>query len=176
MCELTSGEDYTCDAAGGVDKVYIFPVRDDAGVSTIATYDTTGGNVTDLTLVSGKYAFAFNIEAETASFTDSSVGEKVAGSNAYTHTSTVVLHGNTADTIVNVENLDAGRHAVIHQLADGTYELLHMTNGGKSQSERASGTVYEDMNGTTLTITSKEKKKARKISEAMVQSLIAPAS
>jgi len=107
MCELTAGENYTCDAAGGVDKVYIFPVRDDAGESTIASYATTGGNVTDLVLVDGKKAFTFNIEAETASFTDDSVGEKVAGSNAYTHTSTVVLHGNTAETIVNVENLDS---------------------------------------------------------------------
>jgi len=176
MCELTAGENYTCDAAGGVDRVYIFPVRDDDGVSTIADYQTSGGNVSILTLVDGKKAFTFNIEAETASFTDDSVGEKVAGSNAYTHTSTVVLHGNTAETIVNVENLDAGRHAVIHQMADGSYELLHMTNGGKSQSSRASGTVYEDMNGTTLTITSKEKKKARKISEEIVQSLLIPNS
>ena len=176
MCELTSGENLTCDAAGGVDKVYIFPVIDSNGESTIATYDTLGGNVTDLTLVNGKKAFVFNIEAETASFTDDSVGEKVAGSNAYTHTSTIVLHGNSADTIVNVENLDAGRHAVIHQMADGTYELLHMTNGGKSQSSRASGTVYEDMNGTTLTITSKEKKKARKVSQLIVDSLLIPNS
>ena len=51
-----------------------------------------------------------------------------------------------------------------------------MTNGGKSQSSRASGTVYEDMNGTTLTITSKEKNKAYKISQALVDALLIPNS
>ena len=176
MCELLAGHNDACDAPGGVEKVEIFAVKDDQGNSNIASFTTANGAVTALTLVNGKKSHAFNVEVETANFTVDSVGEKTAGANAYTHTSTVVLHGNTAQDIVNVDNLDNGRHAVIHHLADGTYELLHMENGGKAQSSRASGTVYEDMNGTTLTITSKEKAPAYKIDESIVIALRTPLS
>ena len=176
MCELTSGYVKKCDNAGGVDVVYILPTKDNDGVSTIATYTEANGEVTALTLVSGKRAYTFEVEAETANLEVVSSGEKTAGSNAYTHTSNVTLHGNQKEDVVTVEALDKGRHAVIHKLADGSYELLHMTNGAKFQSTRQSGTAYEDMNGTVIVGTSKEKKKERKISAAIVASLLEVAS
>jgi hypothetical protein len=176
MCELTAGYTKKCDVAGGVDKIHIFPVKDGNGVSTIASYTVAAGEVTALTLVSGKKAWTFNIEPETANFEAPSSGEAVAGSAAYTHTSNVTLHGSTAADGVLADQLVKGRHAVIHQMADGTYELLHMTNGGKAQVTRQSGTAYEDMNGRVVALTSKEKAGSVKISSVIVASLLEVAS
>jgi hypothetical protein len=176
MCELTSGYVKKCDNSGGVDVQYIFPVKDANGVSTIATYTVVAGEVTALTLTAGKKAYTFAVEAETANFEVASSGEKTAGSNAYTHTSNTTLHGNAKEDIVNADNLAKGRHAVVHKLADGSYELLHMTNGAKAQITRSSGTAYEDMNGTVIAMTSKEKLGGLKISSTIVASLLEVAS
>ena len=174
---ITGGYEEQCDVAGGVDKHYDFPTRAN-GATTIDTYevDLLTGTVTDLTLIAGYKSFPFTVEAETGSFTADSAGEKTAGSISYAHSSVCVFHGNTGDNLVNIHAMNVGRHAVIHALADGTYELLHMTNGAKNQSARASGTAYTDMNGTTLTLTSNEKLYAPKIPVALVEALLIPAS
>ena len=175
MCEIASNYTKGCDAPAGVEVVYAFPTIDSSGVSTIASFTHTAGDVTALTLTSGKQANTFSVEQETATFNVTSVGEKANGADASTHTSTFIFHGNTADDLVRVDALNKGRHALIHQLSDGTYELLHMENGAKGASDRAAGTLYEDMNGTTMTMTSKEKIASLKISEAIVTSLLTPA-
>ena len=176
--EITSGYNEPCDEPGGVDVIWAFALRDANGVKLINSYtvNEVTGTVTDLTLVNGQKSFAFNIEQGTANFNVNSIGDKQSGSNAYTHTSTMVLHGNTGETLVNIHALNIGRHALIHKLADGSYELLHMENGAKNQSNRDSGTAYADMNGTTLTLTSDEKLYAPKIPESIVTSLLIPNS
>jgi len=175
MCEIASNYTKGCDAPAGVEMIYAFPVVDATGVSTISSFTHTAGEVTDLVLTTGKQANTFSVEQETATFNVTSVGEKTNGADAYTHTSTVIFHGNSADDIVRVDALNKGRHAFIHRLSDETYELLHMENGAKGSSDRAAGTLYEDLNGTTMTMTSKEKIPALKISESIVTSLLTPA-
>jgi hypothetical protein len=69
-----------------------------------------------------------------------------------------------------------GRHAIIAKLNDDTYELFFRENGAKVTDDRATGTAYEDMNGTTLTFAGKEKTKALKIDSAIVLALLEPAS
>lgn len=169
-CEITSGYDLVCDSPGGVDTWYAF---------AIANYDTltyANGEVTALTLTAGKYAFPLNVEMETSSFTDTAVGERTNVAYGRQQTATVVLHGNTAEMIVEIENLCKGRHALIAKLNDGTYELLFAENGAKATDERTSGTAFEDMNGNTLTFNGKEKSKACKIDASLVTALLAPAS
>jgi len=176
--EITSGYNEPCDEPGGVDVCYAFAVRDANGVSLVETYtvDETTGTVTDIQLVNGQRAFAFNVEQGTANFNSVSIGDKQSGSNAYTQTGTLVFHGNTGDQLVNIHAMNIGRHAVAYRMADGTYELGHMTNGAKGQSNRDTGTAYADMNGTTMTMTSDEKLYAPKISEALVLALLVPNS
>ena len=138
--------------------------------------DIVDGVCTALTLAIGFKSYAFNVEAETSTFTVDSAGDKATGSNAYAHSSVIVFHGNTGDNLVQIHAMNVGRHGVIAKCADGTYELLHMTNGGKAQSGRAAGTAYTDMNGSTITLTSNEVTYAPKISSAIVDALLIPAS
>lgn len=172
MCEITSGYSSGCDEAGGVRAWYVFPLKNDLGVSNIATLTVANGAVTALTLVSGKFAYPFLVEAETSSFTETSVGEKANKAYGIEQSGTIVMHGNTASMIVQKEELVRGRHVFICALNDGTYEVMGLENGIKCNYERATGTAFEDMNGNTLTATGKERKPAPKISEAIVLALL----
>jgi hypothetical protein len=171
-CEITSGYNKVCDSQGGVDTFYAFAVKDSTGASNYQTLGYADGEVTALTLVTGKYAFPFNVEIETASFTDTASGERTAGAYARTQAGTAMLHGNTAAMITDIEAMGKGRHAIIAKMNDGTYEIFFMENGAKVTDERATGTAYEDMNGTTLTFAGKEKTKACKISSTIVLALL----
>lgn len=176
MCELLTGYDKGCDTQGGVETWYLFAVKDSTGASNIDTYTTANGQVTGLTLVTGKYAYPFNVEMETSTFTDKSLGDRANGAYAREQSATVVLHGNTAEMIVMIEDIVKGRVGAIAKCNDGTYELLFAENGAKVADERVVGTKYEDMNGTTLTFTGKEKQRACKIDSAIVLALLEPAS
>lgn len=176
MCEITAGYDKVCDSPGGVATWYAFAVKDSNGASNYDTLTYADGEVSALTLVTGKYAYPFNVEIETSTFTDTAVGERAAGAYGRSQSATVVLHGNTASMITQIENLCKGRTALIAKLNDGTYELLFMENGAKVTDERTPGTAFEDMNGNTLTFTGKERYKAMKISSVIVEALLEPAS
>jgi len=176
MCELTAGYNKVCDSVGGIDTLYLFSVKDSNGVSNYETLTVAAGAVTALTLKAGKYAWPFNVEMETATFTDESIGDRPNGAAARNQSATVILHGNTPEMIVQIENLTKGRTALIAKLVDGTYEVLFLKNGAKVADSRTPGTAYEDMNGNTLTFTGKERNKAPKIDSAIVLALLAPAS
>lgn len=176
MCELTSGYNKVCDTQGGVETWYLFSVKDSTGASNIDTFTFANGQVSALTLVTGKYAYPFNVEMETSTFTDKAIGERANGAYAREQSATVVLHGNTASMITMIEELSQTRVGAIAKCNDGTYELLFIENGAKCIDERAVGTKYEDMNGNTLTFTGKEKNKACKISSVIVEALLEPAS
>lgn len=170
MCEFDSGYTEICDSPGGVQIVY-GANRDD-----IDTLTVVNGNVTALTMKAGKYVYQFSIEMETASFTDVSLGVRANKSYGRQQDATMVLHGNTAEMIVNIENIARGRTVWFHELTDGTCEALFIENGAKTTDNRASGTAYEDMNGNTLTMTGKEKNKAPKIALSLISAVLAPAS
>jgi len=177
MCEVLSGYNKTCDSVGGVKTWYWFSLRDSAGDSNYQTEPTiVDGEVTAIALKAGKYAYPLNVEMETSSFQDTRIGERANSAYARQQTATIVLHGNTATMIDQLETAAKGRVVLIAELNDGTYELGFMTNGGMIVDDRTTGTALEDMNGNTLTITGKEFRKAPKISSVLVQSLLEPAS
>ena len=175
MCELTAAiNGINCDEAGGIDTWYAYARYDAAGVDNVATFTQAAGAVTALALEAGKFAYPINVEQETSSFSDSAVGERGNGSYAREQSATAMLHGNTDAMIVSVEELAKGRTTLIAKLNDGTYEILFSQFGAKCTDERASGTSFEDMNGTTLTFAGKETHKALKISSAIVLALLQP--
>ena len=176
MCELLTGWSKGCDTQGGVETWYLFANKDANGTSNIDTLTIANGQVSALTLVTGKYAYPFNVEMETSTFNDKSLGDRANGAYAREQSATVVLHGNTASMITMVEDICKGRVSAIAKCNDGTYELLFAENGAKVNDDRSVGTKYEDMNGTTLTFTGKEKQRSCKISSVIVEALLEPAS
>lgn len=170
MCEITSGYTKPCDSPGGVRKAYAWNTAD------VDTYTVTAGSISAITFEAGKYMYEFGVEMETTTFTDAAIGERANGAYARQHDATVVLHGNTAAMIVELELMAKGRTTWAFELNDGTYEVLFLENGAKVSDSRTPGTAFEDMNGNTLTLTGKEPSKAPKISSALIAANLAPAS
>lgn len=175
MCEVTEGRDNACDSAGGTRRAYLFSVRDSAGLSNYQTGPTiVAGAVTALTLKTGKYAYPFNVEVETIEASCTSIGEVAKSSSANEHKTVIKLAGNTAADIAQAAQLIKGRVGVVLELNDGTYELFHYENGGKVQRERNPGTALDDMNGSTLTITSRQVGTEVKISSVILNAMLEP--
>jgi hypothetical protein len=170
MCEITSGYDKLCDTQGGVATVYAW------NTNQVDTATVVSGSITALTFDAGGYIYQFNVEMETATFTDAAIGERANGAYARQHDATVVLFGNTPEMITQLELMGKGRTTWAFELNDGTYEVLFLENGAKVSDSRTPGTAFEDMNGNTLTLTGKEKSKAPKISSSLIAANLAPAS
>lgn len=171
-CEITSGYNsfLECDAQGGVASWYVFDRKN------LESFIRTDGTITALTLKAGKYAYEFLVEQETSTFTDTATGDRANRAYAREQSATVVLHGNTAEMVEQLDALSRGRTVWIAKLNDGTYEVLFLENGGKVSDARSTGTAFEDLNGNTLTITGKEAKKAPKIDSAVILALLEPES
>ena len=176
MSEITEGFDMRCDDIGGVDKWWIYQSHTCAGVSNIASSTYATGEITALALETGVYAYPILIEEETSTFTDTAVGAKANKSYGRDQSATIVIHKNDAGDIDRIENIGKGRWTLIVRLNDGTNEVLFFENGAKILDERTPGTAYEDGNMNTLTATGKEKNKAMKISNAIIDTLLEPVS
>lgn len=175
MCELTEGRDTTCDTAGGSRRAILYSLKDSLGISNYASPITiVDGAITAMVLKATKFAYAFNVESETIEANCDSIGESVKGSTAYEHKTVITLMGNTAADIAAAEKLCKGRVGVILELNDGTYEAYHYEEGvgGKVQRSRTPGKALDDMNGSILTITSRQTRPEMKISSTIVNSLL----
>lgn len=174
---MTEGRNNTCDSPGGTRRAFLFSVKDSAGLSNYATGPTIlTGECTALTLKTGKYAYAFNFEPETAEANSTSTGETVKSSTAYEHKVVLTMAGNTAGDIDSFDRLAKGRTAIIVELNEGSYELFHFESGAKCQWVRDPGKALDDMNGSVLTFISKQTKPAVKISSVIALALLQPES
>jgi len=176
MSEITEGFDMRCDDIGGVSTWWLFENKACDGSSNIASSTYASGVITALALETGVYAYPILVEEETSTFTDTAVGDKANKSYGRDQSATIVIHKNDAGDIDRIENIDKGRYTLIARLNDGTNEVLFFENGAKCIDERTPGTAYEDGNMNTLTFTGKEKRKAMKISNLIVDSLLEPVS
>jgi hypothetical protein len=176
MSEITEGFDMRCDDVGGIATWWLFQNKSCDGSSNIESSTYDAGEITALTLATGVYAYPILVEEETSTFTDTAVGDKANKSYGRDQSATIVIHKNDAGDIDRIENIEKGRYTFICRLNDGTNEVLFFENGAKVTDERTPGTAYEDGNMNTLTATGKEKRKAMKISNTIVESLLEPAS
>lgn len=162
-----------CDGAGGVEEIYV-GLHTGRRASTFPTFTVTAGEVTAITLEASAYVVPWTVEMETAMFGQSSTGERTTKSSAVNQTGTVVLGGYNAEMANAYSEMIKGRAFVIAKDNEGVYRLYFSKHGAKIQIEDSTGTAYEDMNGATLTFTSKDKDFAPVISSTLVNALLAP--
>jgi hypothetical protein len=171
MCELLNGSiDLGCDGAGGARRYYWGDWNQLTSAS--GSVVEANGEVTTLTMPVGKKIYPINFEAEVSNFNEKSVGSKTNSSVAWESTATAVLAGNTKEQIVLFELATKTRVFLIAELEDGSYEILFLNRGGKVMVERNSGTSFEDLNGNTITITSRGTVHGRKIAYSVFSALI----
>jgi len=169
MCEILEGKNAVCDSVGGVKAIYAWNTAD-------ATITKANGTISALSLTAGKYIHKFFVEMETSKFTATKIGDRKNQSVAYEQTGTMMLSGNTATDIVNLEALEIARTTFAVELNDGTYEVFYETNGASVSGVRDSGQAYEDANGNVLTLSGKEKNRPNKIAVGLITALLDPVS
>jgi hypothetical protein len=169
MCEILEGKNAVCDSVGGIKTIYAWNTAD-------ATITKANGTISALSLTSGKYVHRFTVEMETAKFTAPKIGDRKNQSVAYENSGTIVLAGNTATDIVNLEALEIARTTFAVELNDGTFEVFFETNGASVSGVRDTGQAYEDANGNVLTLSGKEKNRPNKISGSLITALLDPVS
>lgn len=170
MCEITSGFARACDTPGGIEIAYAWSIPPTGSAYATLTY--AAGSISAMTLQTGKYAYPIRFEVGTSKFNDKAIGTTQASSYGREQTGQILVAGNTATMIDNIEEIGKGRVAVAVKLNDDTFEVFFLDNGAKVMDERDTGVNYEDFNGNTLNFTGKEKHKAMKVDAAIILAML----
>lgn len=171
-CESTAwAYEQPCDQTGGVEMIYVgaHTGTSDTTFSTLAIAD---GEVTDITLAGAKTMQPWSVEMETANFTQSSAGERATSSSSVTQTGVTTLVGYDALMAKNLTALIKSKTFVIAKDNEGVFRLYFHKFGAKAQVEEGTGTAMEDMNGSTVTFTSKDKDFAPVVSSTLLLALL----
>lgn len=171
-CAITSGKTRGCRTGfGGIVAFTAFALED------LDEYTVTGGDVSAISLNSGKQAYKYELEDESGSFTQPFVGSRQAGTFVVTQTLTAPFTDFATATRLQLETLAKNRFVVIAHMADGTHRISGLDAGHMIDSgDAGSGTVHEDMNGVNFVSTVKESHFAYNISTALADSLLIAAS
>lgn len=172
-CELTSGYSWDCmDRNGGITEVYIYKVND------LDSYTISDGQVTDITLKSGKRAWKFELSDDASNFVQTPSSDRAAGTSWSDQVLTMVLNDNKKATRNLVATLVKMRFcAVVKQVAGDEYKLLGANRGlNVTTAENASGTTINERNGYTITANGQEVVPAYDVDPTIVAGLLIPES
>lgn len=174
-CNFTAWKyEQPCDQTGGVELIYVGAHTGTSG-TTFASLTIADGEVTALTLPSTTYIQPWSVEMETANFTQSSAGERTTSSSSVTQTGVTTLVGYDKTMADNLSKLIKAKVFVIAKDNEGIFRLYFHKYGAKAQVEEGTGTAMEDMNGSTITFTAKDKDFAPVVGAAIISGLLEPA-
>jgi len=169
-CILSNGYTLGCrDNVGGVEEVYIGTWN-----GTLLGY-TIGTNSTITAFTGSTVSFyKFEQEIETASFTQKSVPSIENGTLYYEQTLSITLHKLDAALRNQILILDRGKWRIIIKDRRGNYWLMGKVNPVRTtESNPGLGKAFGDLNGATITFSTKELEPAPIVDESAVLSVIA---
>ena len=151
-CELVQGNEVLCrDSVGGIKEVYI------ANFSNVTSTTTTSGVCTDISMASSDKFYTFQLEKENATYTNNPITSVENGTLFYESTLTFTMKKMSASQKNSVKVLAQSRLMIIVLDNNGVYWLMGETRGvDLTESSMASGQAFGDLNGSTMTFTSKE--------------------
>lgn len=171
MCELTTGYNRgNCASVGGVDTLYIY------NLENRDSFTRTGNEVTALSMLSTKQAFALVVDKESSSFTQTQTRSRENNSVYYEVSGQFMLKDDENTTTDFLELIGGGFFGVIAKTASGKYFHYGIENGLTVEtSEITTGQSYEDLNGATINLTGKEKTIAPYLDGAIADAILVPA-
>lgn len=165
-----------CAENGGVDQVVVCEHED------ISTYTVLNREITALTMKTGKQAYSWTTDLESAFATDNAT--RSSDNNSYFKTHALMVQFKDDEDITAKLAEDAGRCFLVAFVkfakpegetekwkAYGFFNGLRLTT-----EESGTGQRYEDLRGHTLNFEVKELTRALKISDTIVDSLLNPPS
>jgi len=175
-CEILTG--YTkpdCRSTGGIKQIVVYTLKNRTDGGTLTYAD---GEITDITLASGKYAYSFGLEQDLSSFVETLVGSRENNTFNVTQAGTIILNDNRKETrnLINLMGRSTGI-GVIGEDQDGVWRHYGLIGGMTlNEGEVGSGAARGDRNGSSLTLAATENELAPTIEAALVTALLAPES
>ena len=166
-CLLTQGFAWDCKTEGaGVKSIYLVEFN------TSDTVTKVSGEITAHTLATSRVYFKWELEKETASFTQKVMPSQANGTVAYEADLVAKLHGVSTAKRNELKLLAKTRLRLIVRDNEDNYFLCGADTGCQLQeSSTEFGTGYGDFKGTTVTIKHRETDLPAKIQAAVVSSL-----
>ena len=166
ICKLTNGISLKdCDTPGGVSESYFINIED------VDTLTVTDFQASALTLVSDAKAYKIAFEPETSNFSSNAVGSQENSSAAFEQTCEIKINRIDNNVLAQIDALTKGRHLVIIQKNDKTYEMYFHEGGAKFVANYTTGTALEDASGVTLTATHRQPSNMLIVSETVMETL-----
>jgi len=166
ICKLTNGISLKdCDTPGGVSESYFINVED------VDTLTVTDFQVSDLTLKTDAKAYKIAFEPETSNFSSNAVGSQENSSAAFEQACEIKINKVDNNVLKQIDALTKGRHLVIIQKNDKTYEMYFHEGGAKFFANYTTGTALEDASGVTLTATHRQTSNMLLVSATVMSSL-----
>lgn len=164
--------------------------RENGGIEAIVvldkcnrnTYTIADGAITALTTANGTKAYTWTPDVESAKFDDNGTGNRANNSYFRTHVGMVQFKDDEAVTASLDENAGRGKLIFFVKFArpvgeDAKWKVYGFLNGMTvTTSEASTGQMFEDLRGHTLNFEGKEITRALSVSDAIVQSILVPAS
>lgn len=175
-CELDAGYQWEClDRNGGISEAYIIKLQD---FDDTTPYTVTDGQVTDITLKSGKRAWKFELSDNASTATSTPSANRENGTSWADQSVTMVLNDNKKATRNLIASLVKMHFAVIvKQNAGNEYKILGIDRGlTVDTAENAFGTTLDERNGYTITASGQEKQDAYDVDPTIVANLLIPES
>ena len=165
-CKLTNGIRLKdCDTPGGVSESYFINIED------VDTMTVTDFQVSALTLKTDAKAYKIAFEPETSNFSSNAVGSQENSSAAFEQTCEIKINKIDNNVLEQIDALTKGRHLVIIQKNDKTYEMYFHEGGAKFVANYTTGTALEDASGVTLTATHRQPSNMLLVSATVMNSL-----
>ena len=166
ICKLTNGISLKdCDTPGGVSESYFINIED------VDTMTITDFQVSDLTLKTDAKAYKIAFEPETSNFSSNAVGSQENSSAAFEQACEIKINKIDNNVLKQIDALTKGRHLVIIQKNDKTYEMYFHEGGAKFVANYSTGTALEDASGVTLTATHRQTSNMLLVSATVMSSL-----
>jgi len=166
ICKLTNGISLKdCDTPGGVSESYFINIED------VDTLTVTDFQVSALTLKTDAKAYKIAFEPETSNFSSNAVGSQENSSAAFEQACEIKINKVDNNVLKQIDALTKGRHLVIIQKNDKTYEMYFHEGGAKFVANYSTGTALEDASGVILTATHRQTSNMLLVSETVMEAL-----
>ena len=162
-----------CDGSGGVRRAYVFPTFKEDGTQSVRWLLTDG--MIDSVEISEKLPVfslkKWQVEAQTATFTDQAVGERTNKAFARQQQATFVFHGSSDELVRDLNEMGRSRLTLIIEDNRGLLHLLFKDNGGTFRDNFTPGTAVTDSYAHTITLDGVETDKAMIVPSSVLDTL-----
>lgn len=170
-CAINTGYTRSCrDQIGGIQTVYL------TELANVTTITSASGNVSGITMASGKKFWTYELELATGSATDDPKANAPNGTFYMESNVTFTIPKRSATISNQIKNLAINDLVMIVKDYGGTYWLFGATNGMKmGDSKGPFGKAMADMSGYELVFNGMEPYPAYTITPGIIAALLLPA-